>query len=543
MSSTLLPFTRWPDMLAAHYREQGCWRDEPLIAILARSVASWPERTAIVCGDREWSYAMLDERSTNMARNLSARGLTVGDTAVVQLPNIAEFYCVFFALLKIGVAPVNALMSHNKFELSSYCQQLKPTLIIGSAEHALFSGDDFIASLVADYPSIRHVVLSGRSWQGESLEACCSVVASISDDSFNASPADEVAFFQLSGGSTGTPKLIPRTHNDYEYSVRESVGVCGFNTTTRYLCALPAAHNFVLSSPGALGVFMAGGTVVLGDNPSPDYCFELIEKHCITVVSLVPPALILWLQCQQLHNTHLPSLDFIQVGGAALSPETAAQVPVRFGCKLQQVFGMAEGLVNYTRLSDSEARVNHCQGRPMSEHDELKVVNESGECVDEGEIGQLATQGPYTVRGYFNAPEHNQQAFDSQGYYLTGDLVRKTTEGDLQVVGRIKEQINRGGEKIAAAEIENLLLKHECIANAAIVPIPDERMGEKTCVFVITHVNCAQPRPVAIRRYLRNLGVAAYKVPDRFEFVEQFPLTPVGKVNKRQLAKQALACA
>ena len=168
------------------------------------------------------------------------------------------------------------------------------------------------------------------------------------------SAADEVAFFQLSGGSTGTPKLIPRTHNDYYYSIRRSVEICRFDANTRFLCAIPAAHNYALSSPGSLGVFYGGGRVVLANDPSATLCFPLIERHQINATALVPPAVSLWLQAigEWGSNKSLESLALLQVGGARLSEALAARIPAEIGCQLQQVFGMAEGLVNYTRLDD-----------------------------------------------------------------------------------------------------------------------------------------------------------------------------------------------
>ncbi len=347
-------------------------------------------------------------------------------------------------------------------------------------------------------------------------------------------PADEVAFFQLSGGSTGTPKLIPRTHNDYYYSIRRSNEICRFDNRTRYLCALPAAHNYPLSSPGALGVFLAEGCVVLAADPSATLCFPLIEKHQINVTALVPPAVSLWLQA--IHewgsNAQLASLTLLQVGGARLSATLAARIPAEIGCQLQQVFGMAEGLVNYTRLDDSLERINNTQGCPMSPDDEVWVADADGNPLPRGEVGRLMTRGPYTFRGYFNSPQHNASAFDENGFYCSGDLIAIDDAGYITVQGREKDQINRGGEKIAAEEIENLLLRHPAIIHAALVSMEDSLLGEKSCAYLVV----SQPvRAVEIRRFLREQGVAEFKLPDRVECVDALPLTPVGKVDKREL--------
>lgn len=397
MSDTnrFLPYTRWPEELAELYRAKGYWRGEPLTAMLARQCELAPDAEAILCGERRFSYGELDAASSRLAANLARHGLGVGDTALVQLPNVAEFYLVFFALLKAGIAPVNALFSHNRLELLSYAEQITPRLFIGSLTHPLFASkgreSERLTSIGAEL-----VLLDGDGGElglthwlakgDESEPVKC-----------GPTPADEVAFFQLSGGSTGTPKLIPRTHDDYYYSVRRSNEICGLGPHTRYLCALPAPHNFPLSSPGALGVFEVGGTVVLAPDPSPISCFPLIARHRVNLTSLVPPAVSLWLQAAEADptaRTQLESLDLLQVGGAKLGEAVASKIGPQLGCRLQQVFGMAEGLVNYTRLSDPDEKVIHTQGRPMSPDDEVRILDEAGNPVAPASLAPCTPAAP-----------------------------------------------------------------------------------------------------------------------------------------------------
>ncbi|WP_323156613.1 AMP-binding protein, partial [Pseudomonas oryzihabitans] len=233
-----------------------------------------------------------DERSSRLAAHLQAAGLRRHDTALVQLPNVAEFYVVFFALLKAGIAPVNALFSHQKLELLAYAQQIQPRLVIASREHNLFRDDNFLGELRDVAPGLSEVLLDGAD-DARSLQQ--RLDTPLAGYQLTPTAGGEVAFFQLSGGSTGTPKLIPRTHNDYYYSLRRSVEICQLTPATRFLCALPAGHNYTLSSPGALGVFIAGGCVVMARDPEPLRCFELIERHQVDWVALVPPAVALWL--------------------------------------------------------------------------------------------------------------------------------------------------------------------------------------------------------------------------------------------------------
>jgi 2,3-dihydroxybenzoate-AMP ligase len=532
-------FTPWPPELAARYREKGYWQDLPLTDILTRHANS--DALAVIDGERRISYRELNVQVDNLAASLQRQGLKAGETALVHLGNVAEFYITLFALLRIGVAPVNALFSHQRSELQAYAAQIAPAIVIADREHALFADDTFLNDFVNQHRSVRVVLL--RNDHGEhNLAAAMAQPA----DTFLPSPTDvgEVAFFQLSGGSTGTPKLIPRTHNDYYYSIRRSNEICAFDATTRYLCALPAAHNYALSSPGALGVFLAGGCVVLAADPSATLCFPLIEQHQVTVAALVPPAVSLWLQAihEWNSNAQLASLTLLQVGGARLSATLAARIPAEIGCQLQQVFGMAEGLVNYTRLDDPLERIIHTQGCPMSPDDEVWVADADGNPLPRGEVGRLMTRGPYTFRGYYNSPQHNASAFDANGFYSSGDLISIDEHGYITVQGREKDQINRGGEKIAAEEIENLLLRHEAVIHAALVSMEDSLLGEKSCAYLVVKTPL---RPVAVRRFLREQGVAEFKLPDRVECVDALPLTPVGKVDKKQLrqwiADRALA--
>ncbi|MFW6550008.1 (2,3-dihydroxybenzoyl)adenylate synthase BasE [Acinetobacter baumannii] len=532
MKKQLIEFVRWSPERTQHYRNKGYWIDQPLTRILTVGVQSHPHSPAIICGERQLSYIELGRLSTNLATRLAEKGLGKGDTALVQLPNVAEFYIVFFALLKAGVVVLNALYSHRQYELKAFIKQIQPKLLIGSRQHEVFSNNQFIDSLHEVNLGPEIILMFNHQATDFGLLDWIETPAETFVD-FSSTPADEVAFFQLSGGSTGTPKLIPRTHNDYDYSVRASAEICGLNSNTRLLCALPAPHNFMLSSPGALGVLHAGGCVVMAPNPEPLNCFSIIQRHQVNMASLVPSAVIMWLEKAAQYKDQIQSLNLLQVGGASFPESLARQVPEVLNCKLQQVFGMAEGLVNYTRLDDSDEQIFTTQGRPISSDDEIKIVDEQYKEVPEGEIGMLATRGPYTFCGYYQSPEHNSQVFDEDNYYYSGDLVQRTSDGNLRVVGRIKDQINRGGEKIASEEIEKLILLHPEVMHAALVAIVDEQFGEKSCAFIVSRN--PELKAVVLRRHLMELGIAQYKLPDQIKLIESLPLTAVGKVDKKQL--------
>ncbi|WP_428243494.1 (2,3-dihydroxybenzoyl)adenylate synthase [Gynuella sp.] len=527
-----ITFTPWPDQFAQRYRDKGYWIDQPLTDILNHG---HEDHTAIISADKNYTYSELRYYAQRLARQFLKRGVRRGDTAIIQLPNEADFYVAYFAVLYAGIVPVNALFSHNRHELLAYAQQLQPRLLIASGQHPLFTDATFIQEMTVTAPALTTVMIDGSTDFAEDLQALLHEDYSVSEPLPEPTAADQVAFFQLSGGSTGTPKLIPRTHNDYYYSIRQSVELCGVTAATVYLCALPAGHNYPMSSPGALGIFFAGGTVVMASSPDACCCFDLIHQHQVNMTALVPPAVALWLQAAPDQRDKLSSLKLLQVGGAKLSETLARRIPAELGCQLQQVLGMAEGLVNYTRLTDPDELVYGTQGCPMSADDEVRILGEDGQPVADGEIGELTTRGPYTIRGYYNAPEHNARVFDADGFYHSGDLVRRDNRGYLQVVGRDKDQINRGGEKIAAEEVENLLLKHTAITHAALVAMPDDNMGEKSCAFLVLQMGYDAPKAIVLRKYLRSQGIAEYKLPDHFEFIDQLPLTHVGKPDKVRL--------
>ncbi|WP_406589214.1 (2,3-dihydroxybenzoyl)adenylate synthase [Bacillus atrophaeus] len=518
----------WPKEFAEKYRKEGCWLGETFGGMLRERAALYGGRIAVTCGERNWSYKELDERADRLAAGFRKLGIKQLDRVVVQLPNIAEFFEVCFALFRLGALPVFALPSHRSSEITYFCEFAEAAAYIIPD---IYSGFDYrgLARQVQDkLPTLQHVVVVGEAEEFIALGDLHADPVNLPEVS-----SAEVAFLQLSGGSTGLSKLIPRTHDDYIYSLRISAEVCHLDENSVYLAALPMAHNYPLSSPGVLGTLYAGGRVVLAPTPSPDDSFPLIERERVTITALVPPLAMVWMDAVSTRQDDLSSLQVLQVGGAKFSAEAARRVKTTFDCTLQQVFGMAEGLVNYTRLDDPEELIVNTQGRPMSPFDEVRVLDDDDREVEQGQTGHLLTRGPYTIRGYYKADEHNAKSFTPDGFYRTGDLVSLTESGYVVVEGRAKDQINRGGDKVAAEEVENHLLAHPHVHDAAMVSMPDEFLGERSCVFVIPHGN--PPKAGELKAFLRERGLAAYKIPDRVEFIDSFPQTGVGKVSKKAL--------
>ncbi|GGR23676.1 2,3-dihydroxybenzoate-AMP ligase [Streptomyces cinereoruber] len=534
-----VPYTTptWPAEFAERYRAAGWWEGVTFGTMLRTRAGAHPDRVAVVDragpggARRAWTYAELDLRADRLAAGLAARGIGAGDRVVVQLPNVAEFLEVVFALFRLGALPVFALPAHRESEISYFCSFTGAVAYVIPDVHGGFDHRALATTVLARSPELRHVFVVGED--AGPFEALADVPAE--PVGLPDRDPSETAFLQLSGGSTGVPKLIPRTHDDYVYSLRGSAEICALDEDSVYLCVLPAAHNFPLSSPGSLGTLYAGGRVVMCPQPAPDVAFPLIRDEGVTITGLVPPLALVWIDAAPGSAYDLSTLDVLLVGGARLADEVARRVRPALGCTLQQVFGMAEGLVCYTRLDDDPETVVTTQGRPISPDDEIRVVDDEDEDLPVGATGHLLTRGPYTIRGYWNAPEHNARAFTEDGFYRTGDLVRLTPSGHLVVEGRAKDQINRGGEKIAAEEVENHLLAHPSVHDANVVAEPDPYLGERSCAYVIRRPGTEEVEAPALKRFVRERGLAAYKVPDRIVFADAFPTTGVGKISKKDL--------
>jgi 2,3-dihydroxybenzoate-AMP ligase len=519
----------WPQEFAERCRQSGYWRGELLGDLLRHWSQTESARTALVTPDSRWSYATLDAKADRLAAGLLELGIEPCDRVVVQLGNIPEFVVLTVALFRIGALPVFALPAHRRNEISYLCECSKAVAYVISDIKQGFDYRLLAADVLAHVSTLKHVLVVGEP--GEFI-ALRNIEAA--PKHFPAPSPSEVAFFLLSGGTTSSPKLIPRTHDDYAYQLRTTAQALSFDENGVYLAALPIGHNAALGCPGVLGTLLVGGKVVLAPTPSPDDIFPLIEQEGVTLTTLMPSLLNLWLDTAGFFNVDLSKV-LLQVGGAKLNPETARQVRPKLGCALTHWFGMAEGLLSYTRLDDTEDVIVHTQGRPLSPGDEILVVDELDREVAPGKIGQLLTRGPYTLRGYYNAEKYNETAFTSDGYLRTGDMVRITPEGNMIVEGRLKDVINRGGEKVSAEEIEGHLLLHPDVKQVAVIAMPDSAMGEKTCAVIVPRRNTIKLQE--LQEFLIACGLADYKLPDRVKLVESLPHTNLGKINKVALRR------
>ncbi|MEU9608304.1 AMP-binding protein [Streptomyces sp. NPDC048057] len=487
------------------------------------------------------TYAELERAVRVAAVRLRALGIVPGDRVCVQLPNCLEYVVLVLALLHLGAPPVLILPAFREHELHHILTVTRPVALAVDSGTRRFDRLALARTLRGRHPGLRHLLVRGTGPLGEGetdlVELCRPGTGGTApdgvQDASGAAPHD-AAVFLLSGGTTGPPKAIPRTHEGYGYMIRTAVDIAGVTADSVTLAVMPAEHGFVMNCPGVLGTLVAGGRVVLANPNSPAAAFALIEQERVTHCTLVPTLMLQWLAAAPGSAADLSSLRVIQVGGARPAAEAAARVRAELGATLQQCYGMSEGLLCFTRLDDPDEVVHTTQGRAASPSDELRIVDAEDRPVARGDTGELLTRGPYTVAGYYRNPEATSGAFTADGFYRTGDLVRLDGLGNVVLEGRVRDSINRGGEKISAEELESVAQRHPRIAQAAGVAMPHELYGEAVCLYAVLNGSGALGLR-ELRRFLDQQGLAAFKLPERLEIVAALPLTGIGKIDKKAL--------
>ena len=532
--SKLAGVTPFPPEFAARYRDRGYWEDVPLGRFYADVFASHTDRVAMVSGAERVTYSELRRRVDRLALHLMERGVSPLDRWVVQLPNIPEFVYLYFALERLGAIPIMALAGHRWNEINAFFELSGATGYAVAERLGDFDSEELIAQIQEGHAGVNTVL--GVETIHEMLQREPRLDPALLD-TIEVDP-DEPCILQLSGGTTGVPKLIPRTNNDYVYNTKAAVEVNDVRADDCLLVALPIAHNFPLACPGISGFFWKGARVVLTESPRADDVLPLIERERITHLELVPALLIRYINTPAVGDHDLSSVRVINTGGQKLQPEVKRRAETVFpNARVQEVFGMAEGLLMFVRLDDPEEVRFETAGRPVCEDDEIVLVDDDRLPVPDGEVGELLVRGPYTLRGYYNVPEYNARTFTPDGFYCSGDLMRRHPSGNYIVEGRKKDLINRGGEKISAEEIENLILSHPAVLNVACVPMPDPVLGERMCAFVILKPGRSLTLP-ELTSFLTGRGLAKFKLPERLELTDDLPLSKFGKVAKNVLTRQ-----
>ena len=531
--------TAYPADLVREYRAAGLWGSATIVQEFRRVAAAHPHRDALVTDAGTLTYAELDARTDLLAHGLGGLGLRPGDPVVFQVTNRAGSVLAWYATLKAGLVPVCALAFHRAHEIAQISR------LVGAVGHLVEAGTggfDLVAfgrEQAQGHPTLRVLVALGAPEGAdvvrlEDLGAGVDPAAARAwvDDVQAGLDPDDVAVFQLSGGTTGVPKVIPRRHAEYWYNAAAYARAWGWDPTSRVAHLIPIVHNAGIVC-GLHGPHSVGGCLVL-TTPDLDRALPLMARAGATDVLLghghygavEHPAF----------DGVVPTLRTVVLSGAKVSPALFGRFE-DLGLWTGQLFGMGEGLFCVTFPGAPRRARNETVGIPLSPLDEIRLLQPGSEVpVPDGEVGELCARGPYTIRGYYDAPEHNARAFTGDGFYRTGDLGRLVPIDGIRylaIEGRIKDVINRGGEKVNAEEVELLLLRHPAIAAAAVVAMPDPRLGERACAYLVAR---DEPLTLAqVRAHLDALGVAKVKWPERLEWVDELPKTLVGKLDKKRL--------
>ena len=536
--------TRYPPEAVNRYRGAGYWGSLPIAAEFRAVAARVPGREAIVAPDGRLTYRELDQQADRLALGLVQLGLRPGQAVILQLGNRLMSVVAWYGLLKAGLVPVCSLTAHRAHEIGAVSRKT------GAVAHLAEAGGRF--DLVAfarehqdGHPTVRYVLSVGAAEPGAETRvedlierADPDVARKVVDDIQASIDPDDVAVFQLSGGTTGVPKVIPRLHAEYWYNARAYAEASGWGETTRNAHLIPVIHNAGIvcgvHAPHSVGGCLLLTTADLGQ------ALPLLAAERVTDVLLGHGH-----YGAVTHPAFPPlaaTLRRVVLSGAKV-PLPLFEALERRGLWTGQLFGMGEGFFSLSSLTaPREARLTTV-GTPISPLDEFRVLDPASEReVADGETGELACRGPYTLRGYFDAADLNQAAFTSDGFYRTGDLVAALwfgPERSISVEGRLKDIINRGGEKISAEEVEVLLLRHPGIQAAAVIPMPDERLGERSCAYLVA--TRRELELADLQAHLDGLGVAKFKWPERLEWVPALPKTAVGKLDKKSLQRDIAA--
>lgn len=496
---------------------------------------TYADRVAVVDENEELTYRQLKDEVDCYANGLLNQGFCKGDKVLFQLPNSKEFIIILFAMMSIGVIPVIILMGHRYSEVKGILNKTNAKAYIGINRYLGFSYEDMVSNIIEDTKEDLQVYLIGET---EKYEKLCTLRQNRKNKFVEELEYKETAIFLLSGGTTGFPKLIPNRHCEFIYLAKELANATDMNEDTVYLAALPMSHKFALCCPGMIGTLSKGGKVVTCRVSSPDEIIPLIEEHEVSIMALVPTLANMCIEYLKNDDADITSLKYIQIGGSVLDSNLAKKIQEEFNCKLLQLYGMSESLITCSRVLDDDYDRLHTQGKKLSEFDEARIVDENGKEVPDGDFGELIVRGPYTILEYYDSSKLNDTQFTEECFLRTGDRAAKLYGDNYKIVGRVLEMINRAGEKIVPSELENILLTNKNIREVQIVGIPDETLGEKIGVFILKGSTVLTLRD--IRNYLLERGLASFKLPDEVQYVDQWPLTSVGKVDKSKLKQQMI---
>lgn len=532
------------------YVDEGYWRDITFHEVVDRQAEEAPERTAVVGSHRELTYEELVTNSRHVAAYLTGElGLEPNERVVLQLPNCTEFLEAFVACSRAGVIPVMVLPRHRSAEANHVVDLTDARAYV--VDHDRYPSDfdfvDLARSVRDDHESLEDIVAVTDDGT-ESVDGC-TTFETMRDPGWTEEYGDATAAIDidpaepgvmlLSGGTTGLPKAIPRTHNDYVFQWEYMADVAGVEKDWVAFPSVPIGHNASLNCIVGAALWR-GATVAVEPVLKPESLMEFIERVGGSYTLPMPTQILDILEHSDLDEYDLSSLEVLVSGGQKVPPAVVEESVDRWDVGFCNIFGMAEGPLICTRPEDDVEIQAETVGRPIApEADEVRIVDTDRETeVDVGEAGELAVRSPGYFTGYFRNEEENSENFSEDGWFFTEDVLAERPDGNYEVYGRIKDTIIRGGENIYAPGVEDELIEHPKIANAALVGMPDDRLGERPAAFVELTDDADGIDLEEVSEFLDARGMAVFKRPERLEVVESLPRTEVGKIEKKTLEQR-----
>jgi non-ribosomal peptide synthetase component E (peptide arylation enzyme) len=522
------------------YRRSGSWIWSTLGEMLRDAARERPDVTYIAADDGSLTFSEIDLLSESLGASLLEIGLKAGDRAIFQLGSVKEIVVALFGCFKASVIPVCTLPQYREIEIGQLTELsgAKAYFVQGDFSSA-FDLVAFARRMMKEHRSLTKLIVArGQANAGEYDLAELTVRHSRPDARAKTRNTDplpgDVVLFQLSGGSTGVPKIIPRMHAEYlgsanSWSERHSLGPNDVS-----LWALPLIHNagmLLMLIPSLI----SRRKLVIQSKFDLDAFLRAIEEHRVTYTGSIGPIAPRIIECPNIEAYDLSTVRRL------FTISRAEAVQQKTGIESHHIYGITEGMLMSTRVGDcAEARFGTL-GWPTGIDDEACVLKVGSEQpATPGEPGELCFRGAHTLRGYFNAPAITAESFTSNGFFRTGDLVRTVRINDRDhyiFEGRLKDNINRGGEKFGAEEVENIIVRHPSVNDVRVVAMPDLFLGEKACAFIIPKPGRSVPSVAALGDFLQRQGLAKFKLPERVEAIAEFPVTRVGKVDKQALRR------
>ena len=499
----------------------------------------YPDKVGLVDGAGSWTYRQIREQVDRLAISLIELGIQSRQWVLLQFPNWHEYIISFFAAQKIGALTLLLIPRHNQSEINYLSELTKPVVWFVPKRYGKTDYEPVIADVLKQNPQLRHVIYVRSQQENvhplleELIEKTELTEENLRMLRRRRPDPDEVSHIMPTGGTTGLPKASVRTHNCYICNVEYHSRVWEITSNDVLMVVTPVGHSMAMHW-GIGAAFLNYAKLVLLDSTQPEDICYWIEKEKVTAVPSVPALIARVVNMDGLEKYDLSSLRKICVGGAPSTPELLRAAYDKLKCVVINGFGSSEGTNTATRPGDSMETICNSVGRPACPYDTIKIVDENGKEVPPGAEGELVSKGPGIFTGYFKSEEENAQIFTVDGFFKTGDKAKKDAAGNITITGRLKDIINRGGEKISALEIEQRLSIHPAIRDAVVVGMPDPVLGERICAYVVI-TGEKKPTFEEIIHFLKTNGASVQQLPERIEFIEELPMTKVGKVDKKVL--------